>query len=674
MQLQNDQGEWVRAEVLNPSVQNQPYDPQGPTPSSAYYPNAPPHSLPHHSSTPASFQQAGHGGADIASFLHIPCVKKLYEAYFGLSGTVTRLCEENHELREGLARLNGELAQSPQLEGPENYAVYRHPMSGSLAPSDSLSQRLSRQSSGSFESREIQRANAPLFSTPHTQPTTRPNDLPFEVLWQRDDCKLDKHGARPIKSNSSRPRMKSAIRDKDGTPIDKGHFKTIQKSVKTQVAILIQEEEEQLKRSLPTDKITKTYFESCRAKQWLHAIAVIEDEHPILAYAAAHWKAEQLLTNRLTSRRSHHKKASGHQSKKMKRSAKGNGRRDGGSETSEEEDSEEEADEGGSKEKAAAGLKRKRAKSVSNPSDMLSTSSRPLVAHGDMTTETSETTVRPPHALSLSLISVNATYDGLKDIFSTMFNKNTLPRAIELLEALEKISGSAALNSGSPSSTVLQFIERIESADPNTPDIDEHDTNIGWGHSQFTSGGLTCRSVLQTWSDIGNVKTAHRLLAASLKTCLVARHLCFTNKILMSDLSSYLSDTYLCEVVEILWNFRAQDTSDSAHLAAAGHASTAAATIEASAASGSTQIFEPASHVQEPNENSKRLERLHADELKTWMADHSIPLPARNRRKKHDLIATIIHAGGEKIPSDEDISRSISQRTSHKRGSATKPA
>lgn len=133
-----------------------------------------------------------------------------------------------------------------------------------------------------------------------------------------------------------------------------------------------------------------------------------------------------------------------------------------------------------------------------------------------------------------------------------------LLHAIELLDALEKISGSAALNNGTPSSTVIQFIERIESADPTAPDIDEDDTNIGWGHSQFTSGGLTCRSVLQTWSDIGNVQTAYHLLAASLKTGLVARHLCFANKVSVSDSSSYLSDAYLREVVEILWNFRPQ--------------------------------------------------------------------------------------------------------------------
>lgn len=64
---------------------------------------------------------------------------------------------------------------------------------------------------------------------------------------------------------------------------------------------------------------------------------------------------------------------------------------------------------------------------------------------------------------------------------------------------------------------------------------------------------MTCRTVLKTWSDVGDTRTAYRLIAASLKTCLVSRHLCFTNKVSVPSPSSYLSDAYLREVVGILW-------------------------------------------------------------------------------------------------------------------------
>ncbi|KAF8164675.1 hypothetical protein BJ912DRAFT_837916, partial [Pholiota molesta] len=287
---------------------------------------------------------------------------------------------------------------------------------------------------------------------PRPQPAIRPSEFPFEVLWQKDDCKHDTYGARPIESNSGRPRMKMAIRNRDGTL----------------------EEQERLKKSLPMKQISKKYFENVRPKQWKHAIAVLEDHYPVLTYGAAHWKAEQLLATQLTSKRTHQKKAGGggHKSKKAKRSAKSGEKDDNSSESdSEEENSEEEEDDGGRREKAATGSKRKRA----TPSDAPAT---------------------PAQNIAMNL-------DPVKRV-----DANMPPHAIELLDALEKISGSAVLDSGTPSPTVIQFIEHIESADPTAPDIDEDDTNIGWGHYQFTSGGLNCRSALKAWSDIGNVKTA----------------------------------------------------------------------------------------------------------------------------------------------------------------------
>jgi hypothetical protein len=247
--------------------------------------------------------------------------------------------------------------------------MFRRQVSGSLAPSDSLSQRLSQQSSG-----DIDTGGIPLPRAPRPQPPTRPDHFPFEILWQKEDCKEDVHGAQPVKSNGGRPRMKSAIRNKDGSIVTKAYFKSIQKTVKKQVGTLIQEEEERLQASLPVDKMTKTYFETIRTKQWMRAIEFIEAEHPILSYAAGHWKAEQLLTNRLTCWRNRQKKA-GPQAKKVKRSGKSHGK---DSDSSEEEDESEEEGGGGGNEKAAVGSKRKRDKPVSNPSE--TSNSRPSVA------------------------------------------------------------------------------------------------------------------------------------------------------------------------------------------------------------------------------------------------------------------------------------------------------
>lgn len=149
----------------------------------------------------------------------------------------------------------------------------------------------------------------------------------------------------------------------------------------------------------------------------------------------------------------------------------------------------------------------------------------------------------------------------LLDALSRTFSGAPVAHVKDLLISLNKMmsSGPSSHTKDPPPATV-RFIERIESANPHAPDIDEDDTNFGWGHLQFTAGGITLRSVFKTWSDVGNIPTAYRLLAASLKTCLVARHLCVTNKISvqsefsMTTSSSYLSDVYFQQVVEILWD------------------------------------------------------------------------------------------------------------------------
>jgi hypothetical protein len=101
-----------------------------------------------------------------------------------------------------------------------------------------------------------------------------------------------------------------------------------------------------------------------------------------------------------------------------------------------------------------------------------------------------------------------------------------------------------------PSGNVVAFLDRIEQADPNSPDISEDDNNACWGHQQFTASTLTCTTVLISWQKIGNTDMACRLIAAAIKTCKVARHLCSSRNI---DVNSYLSDIYLSNIVELLW-------------------------------------------------------------------------------------------------------------------------
>jgi hypothetical protein len=128
---------------------------------------------------------------------------------------------------------------------------------------------------------------------------------------------------------------------------------------------------------------------------------------------------------------------------------------------------------------------------------------------------------------------------------------SNIPHLPACLELLQKVSKSAAFD-GQPCSSTLALLTRIESADPTAPDIDEDDTNLGWGHVQFTVGGITLSTVIRSWENIGNVPTAFCLLAAAVKTCRVARHLCFTNNIIVT--TGFLSDSYLRNLVEIIWD------------------------------------------------------------------------------------------------------------------------
>ena len=119
----------------------------------------------------------------------------------------------------------------------------------------------------------------------------------------------------------------------------------------------------------------------------------------------------------------------------------------------------------------------------------------------------------------------------------------------DALKLLQELNCEHLEHDGVPSADILQFIDWIECADPSAED-NEDNMNLSCGHTQFTSSGLTCSSVLASWPAVGNVSTAFRLLAAAIKTAKVAQQLCFTEGI---STESYLADAYIQNIVELLW-------------------------------------------------------------------------------------------------------------------------
>ena len=94
------------------------------------------------------------------------------------------------------------------------------------------------------------------------------------------------------------------------------------------------------------------------------------------------------------------------------------------------------------------------------------------------------------------------------------------------------------------------LLERVQSADPGSPEIGEDNRNLGWGHEQFTAGGFTPLTSLTSWQDVGSVSTAFKLVAAAIKMCREAWLMCANTGTLKT--SRFVSDIYLAQILEYL--------------------------------------------------------------------------------------------------------------------------
>ena len=103
---------------------------------------------------------------------------------------------------------------------------------------------------------------------------------------------------------------------------------------------------------------------------------------------------------------------------------------------------------------------------------------------------------------------------------------------------------------GATSDNVATLLARLQCADPGSPDIDEDNACLGWGHDQFTAGGITPTSCLTSWQNVGSVDTAFKLVAAGLKTCQEARMMCTNAGVPKTN--GFVSDIYFQQTLEYL--------------------------------------------------------------------------------------------------------------------------
>lgn len=154
-------------------------------------------------------------------------------------------------------------------------------LSASITPSDSFSQAF-RPSPLSAD-----------ITTIH-QPAKRPSQFPESILWLFEHACADPH-VQAASSNKSRPSMRMAIRNTDGSRIEPGEWTAIMRSSRLVKADLL---------SLPTPRHlqgkdsprTGIYFRRHFPSEWQAALDKLEQLQPLLSLCASHWKAEKVLT------------------------------------------------------------------------------------------------------------------------------------------------------------------------------------------------------------------------------------------------------------------------------------------------------------------------------------------------------------------------------------------
>ena len=111
------------------------------------------------------------------------------------------------------------------------------------------------------------------------------------------------------------------------------------------------------------------------------------------------------------------------------------------------------------------------------------------------------------------------------------------------------MEAQADFRSGPTPSLTTSFLSRLEKSTPTDPSISEDETGQSWGHYQFTSGNMNVKSVIRSWDCVGTTAIARKLIAAAVKICKVARHICFEKSI---KTTSYLADAYLSNLIDEL--------------------------------------------------------------------------------------------------------------------------
>ncbi|KAH9029176.1 hypothetical protein EDB85DRAFT_2147493 [Lactarius pseudohatsudake] len=373
-------------------------------------------------------------------------------------------------------------------------------------------------------------------------PYERPEFLPITVLWDFDDCKTDKtQGDIITNKNKSRPRMGIALRRPNGKK-------------------LISSVNSDPRSAACASGQIKTFIKKHFAADYGRAMLDLEAEQKLLRLCSDHWKADAMITKVFLQR------------------AKAEAEANSAPPTSPQSDQSLEPptasipqiqevapmkaakrafelSPGPKSPSASHAQKRSKDNTVPVVSGQKTANStvppiqnqRPaarnitptFLSRTKVISEPAATSLRPPH--------VDPSAGNLIAVLTSEF-----PSLTNAPPLLRSMNAQSSFKEGEPSKQVATLLERVQFADPCSPDIDEDNTCQSWGHYQFTAGGISPASSLTNWQEVGNVATAFKLVAAAIKTCQEARLMCSNAGTPMT--SGFISDIYLEKVLDCLEN------------------------------------------------------------------------------------------------------------------------
>ncbi|KAI9434415.1 hypothetical protein H4582DRAFT_1793231, partial [Lactarius indigo] len=366
----------------------------------------------------------------------------------------------------------------------------------------------------------------------------RPQFLPKEVLWYYEDCATDKsYGDIITKNNKYRPKMNLTIRRPDGSKVSAQEFANIRHST----AII---------------SFIKHLFKA----EYDRAILELEAEQRLLRLCYAHWKADTMIGQVFVRRNEVDAKAASNRARATSSRPS--------DDTSEPPlapvpqvwdiapvnmakrafelspgPKSPSASQAQKCSKDGVSLSGQKTTGPSVPSNCKYSIQRSFNTNSYLHTEPHPDNLIGESKFSVGMLPLTVLTAVLTSDFPSMTNALSLIRSM---------NAQMLFKQGKPSEKVTMLLERVQFADPGSPDIDEDNTCQSWGHDLFTAGGISPSSSLTTWEDVGSVATAFKLVAAALKICQEARLMC-TNAGTPKT-SGFISDIYLEKILECLEN------------------------------------------------------------------------------------------------------------------------